>query len=146
VERREVPRRSTDLPARFRVVSGETGRKSKEVPAAFKNLSEAGLCLTTDLTRVDDLHIVAGGSGIVPNRLEISLLLPEGMEIRIRGTALWYNLATPAARHRYEVGVKIEEIAEHDLETLRAFLRRERRERWLDRPGMRWLERILGGR
>ena len=146
LERREAPRRSTDLPARFRVICGETGRRSKEVPAAFKNLSQGGLCLTTDLTRVDGLHIVAGGGGIVPNRLEIRLELPHGVEIRVVGRALWYDLAAPDAGHRYEVGIKIQEIGEHDLAALRAFLRRERRERWLGRSGVRWLERILGGR
>jgi len=144
-ERRAVQRRGADLKVRFRVISGEGGRRTKEVPGAVKNLSETGFCLATDLTMVDDLHVLTGSSGISRNKLELKLQLPDIKEIQINGSACWYNLAEPQESYRYNVGVQIEMISEQDLDLLRKFLRQERKERLVKGFfNIKWLMRLFG--
>jgi hypothetical protein len=145
-ERRAAHRRGADLNVRFRVISGDRGRKTKEVPGAVKNLSETGFCLATDLTMVDDLHILTGSSGISKNKLELKVQLPDQQEIHINGSACWYNLAEPHEAFRYNVGVQIETIPDPDLDLLRTFLRQERKEKLMKGFfNIKWLVRLFGG-
>ena len=145
-ERRDVHRRGADLKVSFAIVSLENGRKTKEVPGAVKNLSETGFCLTTDLTIIDDLHVLSSSSGVSKNQLDIKLVLPNDKEIRMDGYACWYNLAEAGSFYRYDVGVRIEKISEEDLSLLRTCLREERKMKLLKSLfGIKWLERLFGG-
>jgi hypothetical protein len=143
-ERREALRHGADLTARFCVVSGESGKKTKEVPATVTNLSEAGFCLATEFTVIDDLHVLSSSSGISKNSLEINFQLPGEKEIRIVGTACWYNLGIPGGTYRYDVGTQIDEISESDMTLLKTFIRQERKGTFFKTLfGMKWLERLF---
>lgn len=145
-ERRERRRQGADLEVLFRIVSGETGRKTKEIPGTVKNLSETGFCLLTDLTVIEDLHVLASSSGIAKNRLELTITLSNQEKVRVDGVACWYNLSEAGAPYRYRVGVQIKAVSEGNLSLLRKFLARERKKRFLKGfPGTDWLARLFKG-
>lgn len=143
-ERREAPRVGADLGAYFRIVSGDGGKKSKEVSVSVENLSEAGCCLVTDLIMVDDLHILSSSMGTAGNTLEIRIPLTGDREVRILGATSWYNTADARSRHRYKVGVKTTHISEKDRLTMRQYLPRSFREK-VKVLGARWMGRLRGG-
>jgi hypothetical protein len=141
-ERREKNRFCADLEAHFCIVSGEEGRKSKEIRAGVKNLSESGFCLATNLTMIDDLHVLASSSGTSGNTLQIRIPLPDKHEIELLGIACWYNLADADDSYRYHVGVKILRISKEDLLAMEKFVRVGFAER-LKRIGTKLVGRIL---
>ncbi len=142
VERRESPRWGAEFPARFRVISGETGRITKEILGAVKNLSESGFCLATNFTIVEDLHVLSSSSGVTGNALNLRISLPESNDLKILGTACWYDLTGDGDPYRYNVGIRITEISPEHLASLKTFLRQERKARWKS-FGARWISRIL---
>jgi len=145
-ERRETHRLGADFKAHFCIISGETGKKTKEIQGAVKNLSEAGFCLNTDLTMVDDLHIQAGSSGISKNTLAIRIQLPDQKEVRVSGLACWYDLSGPGDACQYSVGVQVTKISEEDLEILRKFLRQDRKDKvYKFFLQFKWLGRLFRG-
>jgi len=140
-DRRESPRRGTEFSARFRVISGETGRTTKEVPAVVKNLSISGFCLATDFTVVEELHVLSSSSGVTGNSLEFTISVPERRDLKMLGTARWYDLTDEDDSYRYNVGVHITEIPSADLAILKIFLKEERKKRWKS-IGKDWLSRF----
>ncbi|NOY53938.1 MAG: PilZ domain-containing protein [Deltaproteobacteria bacterium] len=140
-DRRETPRRDTEFPARFRVISGETGRVSKEIPGAVKNLSESGFCLATNFTIVEELHVLSSSSGVTGNILELTISVPGHNNLRMSGTACWYDLTDKDDPYRYNVGIHITEISSADLTSLKRFLKEERKARWKS-FGKNWLSRF----
>lgn len=142
VERRESPRRGAEFAARFRVISGETGRVSKEIPGTVKNLSESGFCLATNFTIVEELHVLASSSGVTGNTLDLQISLPDHSNLKMLGAACWYDLAGEDDPCRYNVGIRITEISPDNLTALKTFLRLERKARWKS-FGSRWLSRLL---
>jgi hypothetical protein len=145
-ERRETHRLGADFKAHFCIISGETGRKTKEIRGSVKNLSEAGFCLNTDLTMVDDLHVQAGSSGVSKNALAIRIQLPDQEEVRVSGLACWYDLSGSGDPYQYRVGVQVTKIPGEDLETLRKFLRQARKEKaYKFFLQFKWLGRLFRG-
>ncbi len=142
VERRESPRWGAEFPARFRVISGETGRVTKEIPGAVKNLSDSGFCLATNFTIVEELHVLASSSGVTGNTLDLQITIPGRNNLKMLGTACWYDLTDEGDPYRYNVGIRITEISSEDLASLRTFLKQERKARWKS-FGNRWLLRLL---
>ncbi|MDX1763582.1 MAG: PilZ domain-containing protein [bacterium] len=144
-ERREASRVGTDLVAYFRVVSGEGGKKSKEVSASLENLSKAGCRLATNLIMVDGLHILSSSTGTAGNALEIRIPLKGERNVQIQGTTLWYNTADARSSHRYKVGVQVTQISEEDLVAMRNYLGLSFRDK-LKNLGARWMNRLRGSR
>lgn len=145
-ERRSASRLEANLKVSFRIICGRTGRKTRLIPVSIKNLSISGFCMATDMTMVEDLHVLASSSGGADNTLEVSIRLPDQSEILIQGSACWYNLSEPGDLCRYNVGVRIRKISETDLTLLKKFLRQNRKERFYKNIlGMKWFKRILRG-
>ncbi len=141
-ERRAVPRTSAGLKAFFRVVSGDTERQTKEVPAIVANLSETGFCLNTNFTVVEDLHVLTSSWGLSGNTLQIRIPFPDKAEIRMSGTACWYNVATPEDSYGYVIGVSVTKMSKRDYEALREFLGNGRPKSRSIR-GTGWLDRLF---
>ncbi|MEK6777419.1 MAG: hypothetical protein AABY87_11160 [bacterium] len=145
-ERRSVRRLEANLEVSFRIICGRTSRQTKSIPVSIKNLSVTGFCLATDMTMVEDLHVMAGSSGGADNTLEVRIRFPDQNEILIHGAACWYNLAESGALYRYKVGVRIKKISETDLALLKKFLRRNRKEMFYNSLlRIKWIERLLRG-
>ncbi len=145
-ERREASRLGTDFKVHFCIISGESGKRSKEIQGSVKNLSETGFCLNTELTMVDDLHVQAGSSGISKNTLAIRIHLPDQKEVRVSGSTCWYDLSGPGDSYQYNVGVQVTKISEEDLGVLRKFLRQNRKERlYRSLLQFKWLGRLFRG-
>jgi hypothetical protein len=142
IERRESPRWGMDFPARFRVISGDSGRVSKEILGAVKNLSESGFCLATNFTIVEDLHVLASSSGVSENILEIRITFPDDKELALKGLACWYDLNEAGGPYRYNVGIRITEISPDNRTDLRTYLRNERKAK-MKSFGRKWLGRLL---
>ncbi len=141
-ERRAVPRSTAGLKAFYRVVSGDTERKTKEVPALVTNLSETGFCLNTNFTVVEDLHVLTSSWGLSGNTLEVRLPFPDRPEIRMSGTACWYNVATPADTYSYIIGVSVTKMSQRDYQALQEYLR-SHRPKGRSMRGTRWLDRLF---
>ncbi len=140
-DRRESPRRGGRFPARFRVISGETGRVTKEIPGAVKNLSASGFCLATNFTIVEELHVLSSSSGVTGNTLEVVISVPDRRNLKMLGNACWYDLTGKGDPYRYNVGIHITEISSEDLAALKTFLKEERKQRWKS-VGKGWLARL----
>jgi len=145
-ERRSASRLEANLKVSFCIICGRTGRRTKRIPVSVKNLSISGFCMATDMTMVEDLHVLAGSSGGADNTLEVRIQLPDQSEILIQGSACWYNLSEPGDFCRYNVGVKIRKISETDLALLKKFLRRNRKERFYKNiREIKWVQRLMRG-
>ena len=115
-ERRAARRRTSSVPARLRIRSGN--RTSSFIDVTTRDLSTTGLSIEAPVVKVDGLHVYDSPDMVAPTRLDIEIDLPSG-RVPLVGETVRYDQLGPSL---YVLGVRIVEISDDADSVYGAFL------------------------